>query len=92
MATHIGTALPIHADVRVVDSVATVGGGAFPTAKIPSVALRFGVDAVPLERALRLGQPSVVGRVADAHLHIDMRTILPQEDDELAAAIQAALS
>ena len=91
-ATHIGTALPIHADVRVVDSVATVGGGAFPTAKIPSVALRFGVDAVPLERALRLGQPSVVGRVADAHLHIDMRTILPQEDDELAAAIQAALS
>ena len=91
-AAHIGTALPIHAEVSIVDSEATVGGGAFPTARIPSVALRFGANATPLERALRLGMPAVVARVADGALYIDMRTILPVEDDELTAALQTALA
>ena len=91
-AAHIGTALPIGADVSIVDSHATVGGGAFPTSRIPSVALRFGADALQLERALRLGAPSVVTRVTDGHVHLDLRTILPVEDDELTAALQAAFA
>jgi len=91
-AAHIGTALPIQADVSIVDSVATVGGGAFPTARIPSIALRFGANATALEVALRLGMPAVVTRVSEAALYIDLRTILPVEDDELTAAVQAALT
>jgi L-seryl-tRNA(Ser) seleniumtransferase len=91
-AAHIGTSLPIHAEVSIVDSAATVGGGAFPTARIPSVALRFGANATRLERALRLGMPAVIARAEGNALLIDMRTILPVEDDELAAALQAALA
>ena len=91
-AAHIGTALPIQADVSIVDSTATVGGGAFPTARIPSIALRFGANATHLERTLRRGAPAVIGRVSDGRLHIDLRTILPVEDDELTAAIQAAFA
>jgi L-seryl-tRNA(Ser) seleniumtransferase len=91
-AAHIGTALPLEAEVSVVDSTATVGGGAFPTAKIPSVALRFGANATKLEEALRLGHPAVIGRVTDGAYFIDLRTILPVEDDELTAALQSALS
>jgi L-seryl-tRNA(Ser) seleniumtransferase len=91
-AAHIGTALPIQAEVAVVDSTASVGGGAFPTARIPSVALRFGADAVSLERALRLGSPAVVTRVTDGRVHLDLRTILAAEDEELTAALQAALA
>jgi L-seryl-tRNA(Ser) seleniumtransferase len=91
-AAHIGTALPIQAEVSVVDSDATVGGGAFPTARIPSVALRFGANATELARALRLGMPAVITRVEDRAVYIDLRTILPVEDDELTAALQAALA
>jgi L-seryl-tRNA(Ser) seleniumtransferase len=91
-AAHIGTALPIQAEVSVVDCEATVGGGAFPTARIPSVALRFGANATELARALRLGMPAVITRVEDRAVYIDLRTILPVEDDELTAALQAALA
>jgi L-seryl-tRNA(Ser) seleniumtransferase len=91
-AAHIATALPIRVEVSIVDSDATVGGGAFPTARIPSVALRFGANATRLERALRLGMPAVIGRVGDEALYINMRTILPVEDDELTAALQTALA
>jgi L-seryl-tRNA(Ser) seleniumtransferase len=91
-ASHIGTALPLHAEVSIVESTATVGGGAFPTARIPSIALRFGANADELERKLRLGQPAVISRVFDGRLHLDLRTILPLEDDELTAAIQTALA
>ena len=76
----------------VVESEASVGGGAFPTARIPSIALAFGGDAAVLERRLRLGDPAVIGRVADEKLLIDLRTVRPGEDAALAAAIGAALN
>ena len=91
-AAHIGTSLPMKANARVVESTATVGGGAFPTARIPSVAIQLDGDAVALEAALRRGRPSVVSRIADDRVLIDLRTILPVEDEELQAALQAALS
>jgi L-seryl-tRNA(Ser) seleniumtransferase len=91
-AAHIGTSLPMKAGVEVVESTATVGGGAFPTARIPSIAIRLGGSATAVEAALRRGQPSVVTRIVDDRVLVDLRTILPIEDDELRAALQAALS
>jgi L-seryl-tRNA(Ser) seleniumtransferase len=91
-AAHIGTTLPISADAKVVESTSTVGGGAFPTAKIPSIAIQLGGNATTLEAALRRGNPSVVTRIADGRVLVDLRTILPAEDDELRAALQAALA
>ena len=76
--------------VDVVESEASVGGGAFPTARIPSVALAFG-GGQELERRLRLGEPAVIGRVADEKLLIDLRTVAPGEDGALAAALSSAL-
>ena len=76
----------------VVESEASVGGGAFPNAKIPSIALAFARDAQALEGRLRLGDSAVIGRIADGRLLIDMRTVRPAEDDELTAALRAALS
>lgn len=71
---------------EVVASVASVGGGAFPTATIPSsaVALR---DAARREEALRRGDPAVIGRIADGRLLLDLRSVLPREDGDLAQAI-----
>jgi L-seryl-tRNA(Ser) seleniumtransferase len=76
----------------VVDSEASVGGGAFPSARIPSVALAFAHDVQSLEQRLRLGEPAVIGRISDGRLLLDMRTMQPDEDDLLAAALRAALT
>jgi L-seryl-tRNA(Ser) seleniumtransferase len=76
--------------VDVVDSEASVGGGAFPTARIPSVALAFPTSPNELERRLRLGEPAVIGRVTDERLLVDLRTVAPREDDALARTLRAA--
>lgn len=83
--------------VRVVETIATVGGGAFPNAEIPSCALVLGgdadpVDAVSCERALRRGERPVVGRIADGALVLDLRGIAASEDTTLVDAIVEALS
>ena len=77
--------------VEIVDSEASVGGGAFPTAKIASVALVMKGDPAVLESALRLGEPAVIARVAEGRVLLDLRTVLPHEDDVLATALVAAL-
>ena len=76
---------------QVIDTEAGVGGGAFPTAKLPSVAVAISHDATHLESALRLGAPAVVARLADGRVLLDLRTVLPDDDDALASAIGAAL-
>ena len=77
---------------RVVESDASVGGGAFPNTRIPSVALAFARDAQALEQRLRLGEPAIIGRIADGRLLLDLRTILPGEHEMLAAALRVALA
>ncbi|HJQ22043.1 MAG TPA: L-seryl-tRNA(Sec) selenium transferase [Gemmatimonadaceae bacterium] len=69
---------------------ASVGGGAFPAARIPSVALSF-PDARRLEEQLRLGDPAIVGRIAGERLLLDVRTVSPADDDTLATAVRAAM-
>ncbi len=91
-ASHIAGGLSPRHPVSVVDSEASVGGGAFPSATIPSVALMVGGDAVSLERVLRMGTPGVITRVQEGAVLIDMRTIFPRDDDALAQALQDALA
>ncbi|HEY0996533.1 MAG TPA: hypothetical protein VGD77_11130, partial [Gemmatimonadaceae bacterium] len=75
---------------RVADSEATVGGGAFPTARIPSAAIALAGPATALEARLRAGDPAVVGRIASDTILLDLRGVLPREDDALREAIVAA--
>ncbi|GAC1688907.1 MAG: L-seryl-tRNA(Sec) selenium transferase [Gemmatimonadaceae bacterium] len=74
----------------IVASEASVGGGAFPTARIPSAAVALEGNPQSLERALRRGDPPIIGRIADGALQLDLRSILPREDDALVAAVLAA--
>jgi L-seryl-tRNA(Ser) seleniumtransferase len=76
----------------VVASSASVGGGAFPTAAIPSIAIRLPGTAQRAEEKLRGGAPAVIGRISDGHLLLDLRSVLAGEDEMLAAAIGHALS
>ena len=78
--------------VSVRASEASVGGGAFPTARIPSIALSVDGDAELVERRLRAGDPPVIARIADRRVVIDLRTIFPREDATIARAVAAALA
>ena len=76
----------------IVESNASVGGGAFPTARIPSIALSIAGDAAAMESKLRLGNPALIARIADGTLIIDLRTVFPAEDDQVVTAIRAAVA
>jgi L-seryl-tRNA(Ser) seleniumtransferase len=70
-----------------------VGGGAFPGVELPTTLVTIapaGCTLVELERRLREGAPSVVGRVQDERLLLDPRTVSPDEEAALAAAVRAA--
>ena len=77
-------------DAEVVSSIASVGGGAFPTAEIPSRAIALRNAAEQMEERLRLGDVAVIGRIADGTLLLDMRSVLPGEDGALTTAIVRA--
>ena len=73
--------------MQVVASMAAVGGGAAPGVSIPSAAL-----SVPAQLAgpLRSGDPPVVGRTEDGRCLLDLRTVSPDDEDSVAAAVFAA--
>ncbi len=68
----------------------TVGGGAMPTAQLPSWAVTLrGPSADQLDRGLRRAPVPVVARIEDGRLWLDVRTIAPHELDEVAAAVRS---
>ena len=77
-----------HSNVQVIETRASVGGGAFPTASIPSVALSFS-NAAPLETRLRRSATPVIGRIVDGCLLLDLRSVLPRQDATLASILSA---
>jgi L-seryl-tRNA(Ser) seleniumtransferase len=78
--------------VEVMDTVASVGAGAFPTYEIPSCGLAFAGDAPTIERALRAGDPPVIGHITDDRLILDLRSIPPSDDAKLTQAILTSLA
>jgi len=75
----------------VVDTIGSVGAGAFPDAELPSVAVALDGDAERWSHALRESSViAVVGRVHDGRLLIDLRAVRPRELGELERAIVAA--
>ena len=78
---------------EVIATEATVGGGSLPGETLPSfgVAVASG-SAEALLAALRRGEPAIVGRSEAGRVSRDLRTVDVARDDELAAAIAAALA
>jgi len=84
--------LPDGVKVSLAATEARVGGGTLPLEVLRSWSVRVdGVAPDPLAAALRGGTPPVVGRGLDGALHLDVRSVLPWEVDDLAAAATAAL-
>ncbi len=67
-----------------------MGGGAAPTVGVPTVAVALDAGPAGPDRfaaALRAGSPPVVVRVAEDRLLVDLRTVRPDEEDALLAAL-----
>jgi L-seryl-tRNA(Ser) seleniumtransferase len=77
---------------RVLDSEGSVGGGAFPTAHLPSVAVALDGDARALDERLRRGRVPVIGRIVDDELRLDLRSMLERDDAALVEAVTGALA
>lgn len=77
-------------DGEIVDAVARVGGGALPLLELEGPAVALPDAPEPLARALRLGDPPVVGRIAADRLLLDPRTLQDDEIPVLGAAVRAA--
>ena len=70
--------------------LSAVGGGAMPTAALPSFAVTLsGRSADALDAALRAAPVPVVARIADGRLWLDVRTLLPDDLADVASAVRA---
>jgi L-seryl-tRNA(Ser) seleniumtransferase len=84
--------LPVKASTG--EGKAQVGGGTLPRSVIPSVTLELlpaSVALTDLAARLRLGQPPVIGVISGGRFKLDLRTVFPQQDEELVRALGAAL-
>jgi L-seryl-tRNA(Ser) seleniumtransferase len=65
------------------------GGGTLPTVTFPSHGLRISGDRVD---ALRRQDRPIIARIDDNDTVVDLRTVDPADDDDLAAAIADVLT
>ena len=82
-------------DVDVVETTAFVGGGSLPRQGLPSVAVALGPRAITtqaLADRLRAGYPSVIGRISDERLLLDMRTVRDDAGPQIRDAVGRALA
>ena len=75
-------------DVRAesVPSAGVVGGGGAPGLTLPGWAVAL---PAPFAAPLRLGDPSVVGRIESSRCLLDLRCLPPSADDQLVNAVRA---
>lgn len=73
-------------DAVVVDTGSRVGGGGAPEHPLPSAAVSLPVE---FAERLRLGTPPVVGYVDGDRTLLDLRSLPPSADDDLARAVLA---
>jgi L-seryl-tRNA(Ser) seleniumtransferase len=80
--------------VEVVAGSSTTGGGSAPTSRISTFLVRLepaGGGAQALASALLAHEPHIVARIEDGALIVDLRTVDPQDDGIVLAALTNAL-
>jgi len=85
---------PLHVKLELVDGESVIGGGAAPSAVLPTrlIALTHSnLSADQLSARLRANLPPIIARVEEGRVLIDLRTVFPDEDAGLTTAI-ASLS
>ena len=88
IAAGAGSTLKIEAT----PTLAVPGGGSLPGAQVPSWGVSVsGTDVDELHSRLRNGTPSVIARVADDRLIVDLRTVFAEQDELVEDALKRAI-
>lgn len=88
----LGSAEAIAVDVA--EDASTSGGGSSPSARIPTFVVRVSAGALGVEALsarLRASRPALIGRITDDRFLLDLRTIPPERDAEVARLLIAAM-
>jgi L-seryl-tRNA(Ser) seleniumtransferase len=83
------------ASAMVSEDVAYVGGGSLPDQALKACVVELeaaGLGDADLARRLRTGTPSVIGRLRDGKLLVDLRTVFVRQEDALVEAVRATLT
>jgi L-seryl-tRNA(Ser) seleniumtransferase len=83
------------ASVNVAEDSTYVGGGSLPDQPFKTYVLEIecaGINDHDLAHRLRTGETPVIGRVRDGKLILDVRTVFPEQEDDLVAAFQRAVA
>ncbi len=79
-----------HLKLELVDGESVIGGGAAPSAVLPTrlIALTHGeLSADELCARLRANVPGIIARVEEGRVLLDLRTVFPEQDANLTAAL-----
>ena len=82
-------------NLSVVPGTSTIGGGSAPGSSLPTrlIAISHSTQsAAELEGRLRGSQPPIVARIENDQVLIDLRTVLPDEDDLVIDALSLLAS
>ncbi len=87
-AERLVEAVPV-LDAGVEPGESVIGGGSTPEQAIPTwlIAVTH-ADVVAAEKRLRAGDPPVIARIEDGRLLLDLRTVFPEEEEELKRALR----
>jgi L-seryl-tRNA(Ser) seleniumtransferase len=72
------------------DGDSVIGGGAAPSAVVPTTLLSLShreLSADALRTRLRANHPPIIARVEDGRVLLDLRTVFPEQDANLATAL-----
>lgn len=95
LETQLRTVIGDQAECHSVEETATVGGGALPLSELHGFAVAIKPTTISVDefaRQLRHGTPPVIGRIQEETLRLNPRTIRPDEETLLIAAVKSALS
>jgi L-seryl-tRNA(Ser) seleniumtransferase len=83
-------AVRLRSNVRICDGESVIGGGATPEQVLPTWLIAIETeDAVAEERRLRLNDPPIIVRIERDRVVLDLRTVLPEEEEALAQALSS---
>jgi L-seryl-tRNA(Ser) seleniumtransferase len=77
--------------VQIIDGESVIGGGAAPSSVLPTRLLAVScadLTADALCARLRNSDPPIIARVEDGRVLLDLRTVAPEQDALIAAALQ----
>jgi L-seryl-tRNA(Ser) seleniumtransferase len=78
--------------LQVIESASTVGGGSLPGQTLPTRVLALNVPSIDaLAAYLRQADPPIIARIDNQRLLLDPRTVLPEQDKALIAALKHTL-